>query len=205
MAFVLSLGEIVPDDFVLSDANIAEVQKKMPNRNGMTRNHGFWSINGKPDVNGSSCMNNCVKFVQIGSELPDFARNAHGNIAEQNRLYGPYRGSDSTKPPIAKLPGSSGEGLAHAADTHAATTKGPAALFKNENCSACHAPNAKLVGPSITDVANKYKGQSGAQEKLMAKVKNGGSGVWGSIPMPPQAQLSDEDRATLVRWMLTGQ
>ena len=205
VAFILSLGEIVPDDFVLSNTNIADVQKKMPNRNGMTRNHGFWSVNGKPDVNGSSCMSNCVKFVQIGSTLPDFARNAHGNIAEQNRLYGPYRGVDTTKPPVDKLPGSSGEGLAHATDTHAATSKGPAALFKNENCSACHAPNAKLVGPSIADIAAKYKGQSGAQEKLMAKVKNGGSGVWGAIPMPPQSQLSDEDRAILVRWVLTGQ
>jgi len=181
------------------------VQKKMPNRNGMTRNHGFWSVNGKPDVNPTACMNNCVKFVQIGSTLPDFARNAHGNIAEQNRLYGPFRGSDSTKPPLEKLPGSMGEGLSHAADTHAATTKGPAALFKNENCSACHAPNAKLVGPSIADIAAKYKGQSGAQDKLMAKVKNGGSGVWGAIPMPPQSQLSDEDRGILVRWVLTGQ
>lgn len=205
VTFILSLGEIVPDDFVLSNTNIADVQKKMPNRNGMTRNHGFWSVNGKPDVNGSSCMNNCVKFVQIGSSLPDFARNAHGNIAEQNRLYGPYRGSDSTKPPITKLPGASAEGLAHAADTHAAITKGPAALFKNENCSACHAPNAKLIGPSIADIAAKYKGVSGAQDKLMTKLKNGGSGVWGAIPMPPQAQLSDEDRAILIRWVLTGQ
>ena len=205
VAFILSLGEVVPDDFVLSNDNIAEVQKKMPNRNGMTRNHGFWSVNGKPDVNGSSCMNNCVKFVQIGSTLPDFARNAHGNITEQNRLYGPYRGSDSTKPPLDKLPGSAGVGLAHAADTQAPSTKGPAVLFKNENCSACHAPNAKLVGPSIADVAAKYKGQSGAQEKLMAKVKSGGAGVWGAIPMPAQAQLSEEDRAILVRWMLTGQ
>jgi cytochrome c len=205
VAFILSLGEVVPDDFVLSNDNIAEVQKKMPNRNGMTRNHGFWSVNGKPDVNGSSCMTNCVKFVQIGSTLPDFARNAHGNIAEQNRLYGPYRGSDSTKPPLDKLPGSAGVGLAHAADNQAPSTKGPAALFKNENCSACHAPNAKLVGPSIAEIAAKYKGQSGAQEKLMAKVKNGGAGVWGAIPMPAQAQLSNEDRAILVRWMLTGQ
>ncbi|MBU3609413.1 c-type cytochrome [Polynucleobacter wuianus] len=205
VAYILSLGEIVPDDFILSNTNIAEVQKKMPNRNGMTRNHGFWSVTGKPDINSTACMNNCVKFVQIGSSLPDFARNAHGNIAEQNRQYGPNRGSDSTKPPIDKLPGSSGVGLAHAADTHTSTTKGPAALFKNENCSACHAPNAKLVGPSIADIAAKYKGQSGAQEKLMAKVKNGGSGVWGAIPMPPQSQLSDEDRANLVRWVLTGQ
>ena len=204
VAFILSLGEIVPDDFVLSNSNIAEVQKKMPNRNGMTRDHGFWSVNGKPDINSPACMNNCVKFVQIGSELPDFARNAHGNIAEQNRLYGPYRGSDSTKPPIAKLPGSTGEGLAHAAETHAASTKGPAALFKNENCGACHAPNAKLVGPSIANISAKYQGQSGAVDQLMAKVKNGGAGVWGSIPMPPQSQLSDEDRKILVVWVLSG-
>jgi len=205
VAFILSIGDVVPDNFVLSNTNIAEVQSKMPNRNGMTTKHGFWDVKGKPDVNGSNCMSNCVPHVQIGSVLPDFARNAHGNIVDQNRLYGPYRGADTTKPPMAKLPGASGEGLAHAKDTHSNTSKGPEALFKNENCSACHAPKAKLVGPSIADIAAKYKGQSGAQEKLMAKVKNGGSGVWGAIPMPPQQQLSDEDRATLVRWVLTGQ
>jgi cytochrome c551/c552 len=204
VAYLLSMAEVVPDDFVLSNANIAEVQKRMPNRNGMTLKHGMWSVKGTPDVHATACMNNCVQFVQIGSELPSYARNAHGNIAEQNRQYGPYRGSDSTKPPLAKLPGVSGEGLAHASETHAASPKGPEALFKNENCSACHAQNAKLVGPSITDIAAKYQGQSGALDKLMAKVKNGGSGVWGSIPMPPQAQLSDEDRKTLVTWVLSG-
>ncbi len=202
VAFILSLGEIVPDDYVLSDKNIAEV--KMPNRNGMTTKHGFWSVNGKPDVNGSSCMKNCVQFVQIGSTLPDFARNAHDNIADQNRMYGPYRGADTTKPPLAKLPGPTGEGLKHAADTQSSAKKGPAALFQGENCAACHAPNAKLVGPSIADISKKYEGQKGAVEQLMAKVKAGGAGVWGSIPMPPQAQLSDEDRKTLVVWMLQG-
>jgi cytochrome c len=149
-------------------------------------------------------MHNCVPFVQIGSTLPDFARNAHDNIAEQNRMYGPYRGADSTKPPLKALPGAAGEGLAHAKDTHSAAKKGPAALFQSENCSACHAPNAKLVGPSIAEIAKKYEGQSGAVDKLMAKVKSGGAGVWGSIPMPPQAQLSDEDRKTLVTWVLSG-
>lgn len=202
VAFILSLGEIVPDNYVLSDKNIAEV--KMPNRNGMTTKHGFWSVNGKPDVNGSSCMKNCVQFVQIGSTLPDFARNAHDNIADQNRMYGPYRGADTTKPPLAKLPGPTGEGLKHAADTQSSAKKGPAALFQSENCAACHAPNAKLVGPSIADISKKYEGQKGVVEQLMAKVKAGGAGVWGSIPMPPQAQLSDEDRKTLVVWMLQG-
>ena len=202
VAFILSLGEIVPDDFVLSDKNIAEI--KMPNRNGMTTKHGFWNVKDKPDVNGSACMHNCVPFVQIGSTLPDFARNAHENIAEQNRMYGPYRGADTTKPPIKQLPGSSGAGLAHAVDTHSSQAKGSSALFKNENCSACHAPNAKLVGPSIADIAKKYEGQSGAVDKLSTKVKVGGAGVWGSIPMPAQAQLSDDDRKALVVWMLSG-
>lgn len=201
VAFILNLGDIVPDNFVLSNTNIAEV--KMPNRNGMTTKHGFWNVKDKPDVNGSSCMNNCVPFVQIGSTLPEFARNAHENIAEQNRMYGPYRGADTTKPPIAQLPGASGIGLAHASDAHSQAAKGPAALFKNENCSACHAPNAKLVGPSIADVAKKYEGQSTALDKLMVKVKVGGAGVWGAIPMPAQAQLSDEDRKALVIWMLS--
>jgi cytochrome c len=202
VAYILNLGEIVPDDYVLSDKNIADV--KMPNRNGMTTKHGLWNITGKPDVNGNACMQNCVSFVQIGSTLPDFARNAHENIAEQNRMYGPYRGADTTKPPIKQLPGFAGVGLAHASDTHSSTLKGPAALFKNENCSACHAPNAKLVGPSISDVAKKYEGQNGSVDKLITKVKVGGAGVWGAIPMPAQAQLSNEDLKSLVVWMLSG-
>jgi cytochrome c len=77
-------------------------------------------------------------------------------------------------------------------------------LFKKENCSACHAPAAKLVGPSIADVANKYKGVANAQAMLEKKVKAGGGGVWGAIPMPAQPQLSDADNKTLVQWMLNG-
>jgi cytochrome c len=80
---------------------------------------------------------------------------------------------------------------------------GPAALFKKENCSACHAPAAKLVGPSIEQVAAKYKGQADAVQKLMAKVKKGGAGAWGAIPMPAQDQLTDADNRALVEWMLT--
>ena len=71
VAYILSLGEIVPDDFVLSDANMKAVQAKMPNRNGMTLQHGMWNVNSKPDVNAKPCMTNCTAFVQIGSTLPD--------------------------------------------------------------------------------------------------------------------------------------
>lgn len=202
VAYILSLGEIVPDDFVLSNTNIKEVQAKMPNRNGMTLQHGMWSVNGKPDVNAKPCMSNCTAFVQIGSTLPDYARNAHDNIALQNRQYGPYLGADTTKPPLAKLPGSAGVGIMPVA--MAAPETGSAALFKKENCSACHAPAAKLVGPSIEQVAGKYKSQADALAKLVTKVKKGGSGVWGAIPMPAQDQLSDADAKALVEWMLTG-
>lgn len=204
VAFILSLGEIVPDNFVLSNSNISDI--KMPNRNGMTTKHGFWSVDGKPDVNGNACMNNCLPFVQIGSTLPDFARNAHENIADQNRMYGPYRGADTTKPPLKQLPISSGVGLASAAsaNTSAVATKGPSALFKSENCSTCHAPNTKLVGPSIADIAKRYQGQNEVMDKLMAKVKNGGSGIWGAIPMPPQSQLSELNSRVLIAWMLSG-
>jgi len=202
VAYILYLGEIVPDTFVLSNANMKQAQALMPNRNGMTQQHGLWSVNGKPDVNAKPCMNNCVAFVQIGSTLPDYARNAHENIALQNRQYGPYLGADTTKPPPSKLPGASAAGMMPV--VMSATPTGPAALFKKENCSACHAPAAKLVGPSIEQVASKYKGQADAVQKLMAKVKKGGAGAWGAIPMPAQDQLSDVDNRVLVEWMLTG-
>ena len=202
VAYILYLGDIVPDSYVLSNANIRQAQAMLPNRNGMTQQHGLWGNNDKPDVSTKPCMNNCVPFVQIGSTLPDYARNAHENIALQNRQYGPYLGADSTKPPLSKLPGPGAVGIVKVSMAAAAT--GPAALFKKENCSACHAPAAKLVGPSIEQVAAKYKGQADAMPKMMAKVKKGGAGVWGAIPMPAQEQLSDADNKALVEWMLSG-
>src|ERR1700682_576217 len=58
VAYMLNLGDIVPDDFVLSDRNIADVQKQLPNRNGMTRKHGLWDVSGKGDVANVACMRN---------------------------------------------------------------------------------------------------------------------------------------------------
>ena len=62
----------------------------------------------------------------------------------------------------------------------------------------------KIVGPGFNEVMAKYKGDAGAQARLEAKVKNGGSGVWGPIPMPPQTTIKDDDIKTMVRWILTG-
>jgi cytochrome c len=76
------------------------------------------------------------------------------------------------------------------------------ALAKKHNCLACHAIDKKLVGPSYQEVAAKYKGDAGAEAKLVAKVKNGGSGVWGQVPMPPNSTVPDADIKTLVKWVL---
>ncbi|MGE5492104.1 MAG: c-type cytochrome [Actinomycetota bacterium] len=76
------------------------------------------------------------------------------------------------------------------------------ALAKAKNCLSCHAIDKKLVGPAYKDVAAKYKGDKGAQAKLVAKVKAGGKGAWGEMPMPPN-NVSDEEANKLVAWVLS--
>lgn len=90
-------------------------------------------------------------------------------------------------------------GAAHAALDNAKAE----ALMKKDGCAACHAIDKKLVGPSYIDVANKYRNDKGAAANLAKKVKAGGSGVWGQIPMPPNAAVSDADIKDLVEWILT--
>lgn len=75
-------------------------------------------------------------------------------------------------------------------------------LAKKSGCLACHAVDKKLVGPSYKDIAAKYKGQADAEAKLVKKVKEGGKGAWGEVPMPPNAAVKDEDIKTLVKWVL---
>jgi cytochrome c len=76
------------------------------------------------------------------------------------------------------------------------------ALAKAKNCMACHAIDKKLVGPAYKDVAAKYKGDAGAAATLAAKVKAGGKGVWGPVPMPPN-NVTPEEAAKLVGWVLS--
>ena len=74
-------------------------------------------------------------------------------------------------------------------------------LMKTKGCVACHAVDKKLVGPAFKDVAKKYT--EADVPKLVEKAKKGGVGVWGQVPMPPNAQVSDEDIEKIVRWILT--
>jgi len=77
-------------------------------------------------------------------------------------------------------------------------------LFKQNNCGACHAIANKSLGPSLKDIAAKYAGDKGAQSKLEAKVRNGGAGSFGTMPMPATARsISDGDIKTMVAWTLS--
>ena len=77
------------------------------------------------------------------------------------------------------------------------------ALAQKSGCLACHSVDKKIIGPSYKDVAAKYKGQKDAEAKLIEKVKKGGSGTWGPMPMPPNSPaVKDDDIKTLVQWVL---
>ena len=182
-AYVLNLNDIVPADAVLDADSLPKV--KMPNRNGFTTDHGFMRRDGKPDTHNVPCMKDCVQVVRLSSEMPDYARDQHGNLAEQGRAVG----ATTTGGAAAKTAAGSRAGLD---------------LAKAAGCAACHGVTEKLVGPGFREVATRYAGDAAAESRLIAKVKAGGAGAWGAIPMPAQPQLKDGDVRMVVQWILGG-
>lgn len=196
VAYMLNLGDIVPGDFVLSERNIAQVQARLPNRNGMTRAHGLWDVKGRPDVANVACMKDCRTTGEPSSQLPEHARGSHGNLAEQQRQVGPARGADTNAPPAAS-----------ATARLEVATRAPMAvveLARRKACLSCHGVDKRLVGPGFREVAKRYHGQAGAEARLVEKVRHGGSGVWGPLPMPPNPDLPEADARALVKWILDG-
>ncbi|MEP7330313.1 MAG: c-type cytochrome [Betaproteobacteria bacterium] len=180
-AYVLNLNDILPADATLDQQSLPQV--KMPNRNGFTTAHGFMQRNGKPDTSNTACMTNCVTTVKLSSELPEYARDQHGNLAEQ----------------------AAGVGVSTRVSAGAsASPKSGSALAQANACTTCHDVAERKIGPGWREVATKYRGDSGAEARLLAKVKAGGVGVWGNIPMPPQAHLKDGDGKALIQWILGG-
>jgi len=180
VAYILHLGDIVPAGFVLSDRNIAEVQAKLPNRAGMTRDHGLWDVKGRGDVANTACMKDCATEVKLASSIPDYAKDSHGNLAEQNRPIG-----TGTKSPQA-------------------AENQPIDLARRNACMGCHGVDKRLVGPGLREVAARYKGQPDAEGKLLEKLRKGGVGTWGTIPMPANPELAEADARALVKWILGG-
>ena len=204
-AFMLNLANIVPDNYVLSDKNMAEVQARLPNRNGMTTAHDMWPGNEfggtkKPDTANKICMKDCTPEIKVASLLPDFARNAHGNLQEQNRIVGQQRGADTTRPePKAGMSVAAAAPVATAKPENT-EAKAVIALLNKHTCTACHGIDKKIVGPGFNEIAKK---QAGKMDYLVGKIKAGGVGVYGQIPMPPQS-LPDADAKKIAEWISKG-
>ena len=188
LAYLLNIAYIVEEDFLLDRDTIVEVQARMPNRNGMTRDHGLWKVNGEPDVINTRCMKNCQANTGISSSIPRFAMNAHGNLAQQNREFGPYRGLET--------------GAEAAEQPAAMPSRQTENLVAEKGCTACHQRNKALVGPAFLAVAQKYAGEAEARAYLANKIRAGGSGVWGGV-MPPQAQVDEGEAAEIAEWLLS--
>jgi len=77
------------------------------------------------------------------------------------------------------------------------------AMAKAKNCMACHATDKKMVGPAYKDVAKKYAADAKAVDLLAAKIQKGGSGVWGAIPMPPNANVNADEAKKLATWIMS--
>ena len=217
-AFILHLGDVVPASFTLSNQNIAQVQARLPNRLGMTTRHALWpdaSLGGTatPDVRARACMRDCPSTAALSSSLPDFARNQHGNLAEQNRLVGAQRGADTSRAEVRQTLASAVATPATAVPAVIAPvaaarpvpvadgdTKAARALAAKYACTACHGMAQRLVGPSFAEIAKKHSGKT---DYLAGKIRAGGSGVWGSIPMPSQ-NLSESDARTIAVWLAAG-
>lgn len=201
LAYLLNLGDIVPADFILTEKTIRDAQERLPNRNGKVKYEGLWNLRSKGDVQNVACMKNCKIEIGLASALPDFARGTHGNLAEQQRIVGPARGLDTLK--TTKNSDSAAVPAVIAGTGEIATGSSLLELAQKSNCTACHQVDKRLIGPSFQEIALKYKADANAELRLAEKVKSGGGGVWGAIPMPPNA-IRDENIRALVKWVLSG-
>ena len=112
--------------------------------------------------------------------------------------------ADEAKPAAAAGASAAGAAVAAApAASPAVDAVAAQVLATKHACMTCHKVDAKLIGPGFKEVAAKYKGDKTAEAKLVSKVKQGGSGAWGSIPMPPHPQVPDADIKTVVQWVLS--
>jgi cytochrome c551/c552 len=211
-AYMLHLGDVVPAEFTLSDGNIREIQERLPNRKGMTSVHamcpgGELGGKAKPDVQGSACMRDCKKDVAVKSFLPDYARNAHGQLAEQSRPLGPSRGADTSRPSAESAEQNRSFSLASQEQSAPEKTAKPLSVatppttvLQKNACLACHGMDSKGLGPSFREIASKYKDRADTVNYLSGKIKRGGQGVWGSMPMPAQT-LSEAEAGQVARWL----
>ena len=188
-AYLLSLADVVPADFTLSDANIAGVQQRLPNRDGKVFDRNLWDVGGRGDVKNTACMTRCPVEGKVTSAFPDAEWASNGQLAEQNRRVGPVRG-------VAVL---SAAAMAPAAGT----PPDMAELLKRNACTTCHAATQRIVGPAFQEIARKHADRTNLLDYLADRIRSGGQGVWGTMPMPAQS-LSEADARSIAGWIANG-
>ena len=196
VAYILSLGYIIDEDFELNESTIRDVQERMPNRNGMTLDHGLWTVDGTPDVQGSQCTDDCPVGTHVTSSIPEYARDAHGNLEDQVRSYGPFPGVRTV------ALDADADSIVSAVPTDEANSAElpPSDALAAGGCMACHQMVGNRVGPGFAEIKAHYAGQDAASH-LTSKIRQGGSGVWGVIPMPANPALAEADLQQIVGWL----
>jgi cytochrome c len=119
---------------------------------------------------------------------PAQSASAETSVAEAPAAEAPAAEAPAAEAPAAEAPAAAGDQLS---------------LATSSGCMACHQVENKVIGPAYKEVATKYKGDAAALDMLVAKVKSGGVGTWGQIPMPPNPQVSDENIRAIVTWVLS--
>lgn len=198
VAYVLNLNNLVDSDFVANRETLPAL--KLPATKLMTTYPPLMHVHGKSKVQNTACMRDCVKDVKITGSLPKgFIKNMYGDISDN------FRGLETMnerQPPNDELPNDSDTRIKAKGDKVASSDPAPQ-LIHTYGCVACHAVDHKIVGPAFQQVAEHYKGNAGAVAHLEQKIRHGGKGVWGQIPMPPQTRPSDKELADIVHWVLT--
>jgi cytochrome c len=192
-AYVLNLNDILPADAALDQESLPKL--RLPNRNGFTTDHGFMTRDGKPDTHNVACMRDCAAPLRLASVIPDYARDAHGDLSVQTRKLGALEGMKV---------GAAGAAAGTPTVVASAAASPASELAQKAGCMACHGVRNKIVGPGFTEIATRYAGNGNALTILVAKLKTGGGGTWGPVAMPPQAQVKDADATTIVQWILAG-
>ena len=206
-AYLLNLGGVLPTDFTLSDTNIAEVQQRMPNRNGMTTDHGLWPGHGhgqrrQARREGRGLHEGLRRRAQAWrSFLPDFARNAHGNLAEQNRMVGAQHGADTTR--AGRRAASAGR--AAGADAGARPAPHRRRCWRSTTARPATAWTARSSGRASREVAQQVRRPRRPRRPTWpARSWPAAAGVWGAIPMPAQTLSADEVSDRSRAWLAAG-
>ncbi|WP_240095823.1 c-type cytochrome [Thermomonas flagellata] len=191
-AYVLNLNDRVPADFVANKDTLPKVE--MPAATKYVLFEGLMKIDGKPDTHNTACMKDCAKDVKVTARLPDgFVESMYGDIRDN---FNPLYTMNTQAPPASAAATASAEGGGDAKGWQ---------LVQDNGCTACHGLKEAVVGPGFRMVYEKYKADPEAASKhLHQKIHEGGSGVWGQVPMPPQPNLSAGDLDTIVKWLLAG-